>query len=90
LVVFVSVPEMFDGDPLLAAPPVNPGVTVGAGQVYVVPAGTIPFVPFAGVMLNDAPLHVVVVIAVMAGVGFTITVTANALPAQVPEVGVTV
>jgi hypothetical protein len=33
LVEFVSVPVMLAGDPLLAAPPVNPGVMVGKGQV---------------------------------------------------------
>jgi hypothetical protein len=32
-VVLVSVPEMLVGDPLLAAPPVNPGVMVGTVHV---------------------------------------------------------
>ena len=87
-VELVSVPEMDDPDP--AAPPVIPPVTVGAVQVYVVPAGTTPFVPFAGVTLNAMPLHTVAVIAVTEGFGLTVTVTVNVLPAHAPDVGVTV
>ena len=37
------------------APPVNPPVTTGAGHEYVVPDGTIPLVPFAGVTVNAPP-----------------------------------
>ena len=50
-------------------------------------------VPLAGVTENPVPPHVVVVIAFMAGIGFTVTVTVNVNPAQEPaspEVGVTV
>jgi hypothetical protein len=46
-----------------------------------------------GVTENPVPPHVVVVIAFMAGIGFTVTVTVNVNPAQEPaspEVGVTV
>jgi hypothetical protein len=89
-VVLVSVPEIFAGDPLLAAPPVNPGVMVGIGQLYVVPAGTVPFGPLTGVTLNPVPLHTDVGMSVIAAFGFTVTVNVNELPAQVPEVGVTV
>src|SRR5258706_4714319 len=84
-----KVPLMFDAL-LPAAPPVIPPVTVGADQLYVVPAGTIPFVTFAGVTVNPIPLHTVEVIAFITGVGFTVTVTVNVEPAQVPDVGVTV
>ena len=53
-----------------------------------------PFVTLTGVTVNATPLHTVVFIAVIAGIGFTITVTVNALPGQLPkatdEVGVTV
>jgi len=56
----------------------------------VVPAGTTPFVRFAGVEVNDDPLHTVFVIEVTAGVGFIVTVKVNEAPEQVPDVGVTV
>jgi hypothetical protein len=63
--------------PLPVVPPVMPPVTVGALQLYVVPAGTIPFVPFVGVALNCTPPHVVAVIALITAVGFTVTVKVN-------------
>jgi hypothetical protein len=71
-----------------AAVPVIPA-TLGAAQVYVVPAGTIPFVVLTGVTVKPAALHTVDVIAVTAGLGLTVTVTVKAVPAQEPEVGVT-
>jgi hypothetical protein len=73
-----------------AAPPVIPPVTVGADQEYVVPAGTIPFVPLDGVAVNATPLHVVAVIFVIPGLGLTVTVSVKLDPAQLPDVGVTV
>ena len=76
--------------PLPEAPPVIPPVTDGALQLYVVPAGTTPLVPFIGVTVNATPLHTVAVIAVIEGCGVTVTVTVNVLPAQLPDVGVTV
>jgi hypothetical protein len=72
------------------APPVIPPVTVGTLQLYNVPAGTMPFVPFTGVTLKNTPLHVVFVIALITADGFTFTVTVNVDPTQVPDVGVTV
>ena len=72
------------------APPVIPPVTVGALQLYVVPAGTTPSVPFTGVTVNAVPLHTVAVIALIEGFGLTVTVTVNVLPTHVPDVGVTV
>jgi hypothetical protein len=72
------------------APPVIPPVTVGDNQLYVVPEGTTPFVPFTGVELKDVPLHAVLVSAGIEGAGLTVTVTVNGEPAQVPDVGVTV
>jgi hypothetical protein len=86
-----SVPEIFEA-PLPVPPPVNP-VPDGADQLYVVPDGTTPLVPLAGVTVNPVPPHVVVVIAFMDGIGFTVTVTVNVDPTQEPaspEVGVTV
>ena len=72
------------------APPVNPPVTTGTGQVYVVPAGTIPLVPFAGVAVKLPALQIAAgVILVIADFGFTVTVTVKVGPAQVPD-GVTV
>jgi hypothetical protein len=56
---FISVPEMEDC-PLPAAPPVNPPVTVGADQLYVIPSGTIvPGGLFAGVTVNVPPLQMI-------------------------------
>ena len=72
------------------APPVILPVTPGALHVYVVPAGTIPFVPFTGVTLNKTPLQLVPVIALITAVGFTVTVTVNVDPVQLPDNGVTV
>jgi len=43
-----------------------------------------------GVELKATPLQTVLVIALMAGDGFTVTVNVNGVPAQLPEVGVTV
>jgi len=77
-------------DPVPEAPPLNPPLTVGADQLYVVPAGTTPFVVFTGVELKATPLQTVLVIAVIAGDGFTVTVRVNGVPAHVPTVGVTV
>jgi hypothetical protein len=67
-----------------------PPVTVGADHVYVVPAGTIPLVPLAGVTVNAVVLQVVAVIAVMFGLGLTVTVSVKLAPVQLPEVGVIV
>src|SRR5690349_24476487 len=60
LVGLVNVPVIDDPDP--ATPPVIPPVTVGTPQLYVVPAGTIPFVPSTGVTLNAVPLHTIAII----------------------------
>ena len=71
-------------------PPVIPPVTVGADQLYNVPAGTIPFVPFVGVTVNNIPLQDDAVIAVIADTGVTLTVTVKLAPApQLTVVGVT-
>ena len=80
---------LINAAPLPVVPPVNPPVTVGALQLYVVPAGTIPFVPFAGDELNNTPLHVVALIALITAVGFTVTVQVNvAFTPHKLEVGV--
>ena len=70
-------------------PPVMPPVTVGDNQLYVVPEGKTPFVPFTGVEVKDMPVHAVLVSAVIEGVGFTVTVTVNEEPTHVPDIGVT-
>ncbi len=75
-------------DPVV--PPVTPPVTTGADQLYVVPAGTTPFVEFTGAEVKPTALQAVLVIAVIAGVGFTVTVSVKGVPLQTPEVGVTV
>ena len=77
--------------PLPVVPPVNPPVTLGALQLYVVPAGTIPFVTFVGVALNCTPLQVIAVIAVITAVGFIVTVKVNvAFTPHKADVGVTI
>src|SRR5664280_386687 len=91
-VVLVSVPLMFAA-PAPAAPPVNPA-PAGAAQLYSVPAGTIPLVTSTGATVKPVALHTVADIFPMAGLGFTVTVTVNVAPTQLPsatdEVGVTV
>ena len=79
MVGFPSVPLILDA-PLPVVPPVRPPVTAGADQLYVVPAGTIPLVPVTGVEVKPVPPQVVAVMAVMAGVGFTVTVTVKVEP----------
>ena len=56
------------------------------------PEGTIPLAPSAGVTVKPVPPQLVAVIALITGFGFTVTVTLKAEPTQVPvvpEVGVT-
>ena len=73
------------------APPVTPPVTTGTGQLYVVLAGTTPLVTFTGVDVKLPALQIVAVIAVIAGLGFTVTaVIPLAVPEQVLAVAVTV
>ena len=86
---FVNVPVIVDA-PLPVPPPVNPPVTLGALQLYNVPAGTIPFVPLVGVTPKLTPLHDVAVIALMYAAGFRFTVTEKDAPVQVPDTGVTI
>ena len=73
------------------APPVSPPVTDGVDQLYVVPAGTIPLIPSVGVTVNDTPLQVTVVIAVITAVGLIVTVTVKVVPIpQLTMFGVTI
>ena len=85
----VNPPEIFVCVAALA-PPVSPPETVGVAQLYVVPAGTIPFVTFAGVEVKVPPLQIELVMGVIAGTGFTVAITVNVAPEHVPEVGVIV
>ena len=83
---------MLVGLPLLAAPPENPEPD-GDDHEYVVPDGTIPFVTSAGVTVKSLPPQAAAVMALTIGFGFTVTVTVNDAPTQLPEVpdvGVTV
>ena len=75
--------------PLPVPPPVILPVTLGALHAYVVPAGTMPFVPFTGVTLKPTPLHDTPVIALITADGFTFTVNENTAPVQLPDNGVT-
>jgi hypothetical protein len=75
--------------PLPGAPPVKP-VPDGADQLKVVPDGTTPFIPLTGVTEKPNVLHTAEVIAVMAGLGFTVTITVKFAPVQLPDIGVTV
>ena len=82
-----SVPVIAAPDPAL--PPESPPVTVGAVQVYVVPAGTMPLVTSTGVTVKVPSLHIASLIAVMDGLGSTSTVTENGVPLHPLAVGVT-
>ncbi len=62
---------------------------VGASHVYTVPDGITPFTPSVGLTVNDTPLHVVVVIAVIEAPGSTFTTIVNEAPVQFPDTGVT-
>ena len=70
-------------------PPVIPPNTLGADQLYKVPTGTIPLVPFVGVTVNVTPLHVTVLIAVITAVGFNVTVNVKAALAPHVVLGIT-
>jgi len=68
-----------------AAPPVNPPVTTGTGQLYVVPAGITPSVPFTGVTEKPAPPQMVAAsppTVVTTGTGLTITDLVIGVPGQ--------
>ena len=73
-VVFNKLPNMSAAPVVCDNPPVKPE-PVGTVHVYVVPAGTIPFVPLTGDTVNATPLHEVVVMAVMPATGFSVTTT---------------
>ena len=88
--VFVNVPVILPDATPLAAPPVKPD-PVGALQVYVVPVGITPFVPFVGVTLKLTPAQMVVDIGVTVAVGLTVTVQVNvAFTPHKDDVGVTI
>ena len=71
------------------APPVKP-TPVGADQVYSVPAGTIPFVPSAGVIAKATPLQVTAVNEFTVAFGLIATVSVkDAAAPQLIVVGVT-
>ena len=55
-----------------------------------VPAGTIPLAPLAGVTVKAVALHELDVMLFIAGIGLTVTVTVKVDPVQLPERGVTV
>ena len=88
LVGFTNV-WLIELTPVAVTPPVIPPVTDGVDQLYVVPAGTVPFVPFTGVTLNTIPVVTIVLISVIAATGLTFTVTVNDVPAQLPDTGLT-
>ena len=88
LEVLVNSPLMFT-DPLPVDIPVILPVVPGADQLYVVPTGTIPLVTFVGVTVKLTPLQLTAVIALITAAGFTVTVTENTTPVQLPLVGVT-
>ena len=70
-------------------PPVTEAVNVGSDHVYKVDCGTIPLVLFTGDTTNGTPLHTTLLIALTSGVGFSVTITVNAAPVQLPDNGVT-
>ena len=76
IVVFVNVPVMELTLDACDNPPVNP-TPVGVVQVYVVPAGTMPFAPFTGLTVNNTPPQLVALIGVITAVGLIVTVNVN-------------
>ena len=81
---------VIDEAPVPDTPPVSPPVTPGVNQLYVVPDGTIPLVALTGNTLKDTPLQVMAVMVVINAFGFSVTVTVNGLPVQLPVNGITV
>jgi hypothetical protein len=49
-----------------------------------------PLVTFTGDTVNSTPLHTTLLIAVTSGVGFNVTITVNAAPTQLSDLGITV
>ena len=76
IVVFVKVPVIELTPDACDKPPVNP-LPVGTVHVYVVPAGTMPFVTFTGLTVNNTPPQPVVLIGVITAVGLIVTVKLN-------------
>ena len=73
--------------PLPATPPLKPDVYVGIDQLYVVFAGTVPFVPCTGVAWKTTPSQVITVMFVTEGVAFTVITTVKFAPTQPLLVG---
>ena len=71
-------------------PPVSPPVTLGALQLYRVPVGMTPLVTSVGVNVNNTPLQVTEVIAVIVALGFRLTVKLKTDPKHEPVFGVTI
>ena len=97
--IYVAVCVVFNGFvkvPLIVVafvagdPPVKPPVTLGALQLYNVPAGTIPLVRFVGLTVNATPLQLTELIAVITAVGLIVIVTVNVAPVHAPDNGVTI
>ena len=84
-----KVPEI--NDPFVTLiPPVNPPVTVGAAQLYIVPSGTIPLVILVGDIEKVFPLQILADRALTTAKGFTETMIVKTDPLQLPDTGVTV
>lgn len=86
LVILLSVPVTEVTSLACDTPPVKP-VPVGVDQVYKVPAGTIPLVPFTGITVKLTPLQIVVVMALILATGLIATINVNGV--AFPQLGVT-
>ena len=62
----------------------------GEFQIYCVLIGTIPFKVLVAATLNPALLHTTVLISVICGAGYKVTVTVKVLLAQDPVGGIAV
>ena len=89
LAVLFKVPDIIAALVALI-PPVSVPVKVGVAQLYKVPAGTMPLVILVGVNVNDVPLQMILVIALMEAEGLMVTVTVNTALLQLPDKGVTI
>ena len=85
--VLVRLPLIFTWA-VFDSPPEKPP-PVGVAHVYVVPAGTLPFVTSVGVSVKGVPPQVTVLIVEILPAGFIVTVTEKSVPVQPAETGVT-
>ena len=76
--VLFNVPEIKFTCETWVTPPLNPE-PVGASQVYLVPAGTLPSLESTGETWKVTPAQTVVDSGVISAIGLIVTITVNGL-----------